>query len=109
MRTINAWLAVGLIVGGLVLSGGVYALHEYQIKRHAQAFFDAADRAREKKQFKEAKLNYRWYVSLVHGTPGAADALQKLADMIADEAPAPGSPGALPVYEELLREDPEPL
>ncbi len=110
MRTLNVWLAIGLIAGGLVLGGGVYFLHGFQVKRHAGAFLDAARSAKEQKKFGEAGTNYQCYILLVHDTPEAADALEELAKMIADHATDLRTAGrALAVYEELLRQDPNRL
>ena len=103
MRTLNVRLAIVLLVGAVVLSGVVYAVHAWQVTAHAGVFLEAAKRAKDEKEYKEARQNYLWFVNLAHGTPAATDALQDLATMIADQSTDPqGAAGALRYFEDLF-------
>ena len=108
MRTLNVRLAIGLIVGGLVLSGAVYKLNGLQVKWHADVFLKAARRAKEQKKYREARDYYRGYLTLAYGTETATEALQELATLVADQATdVQGAAAALQLFDNLLREDPK--
>ena len=121
MRTLNVLRAVLLLAGCLVLAGAVHAMHYYQVKRNASVFLDAADKAEEaakkageagnlverRKCYGAAMRNLRWYLDLIQGSAEEADTLERLAFMIADTAPNPqAAGGAIPLFEQLLRIDP---
>lgn len=65
MRTVNFRVLGGLMLSLAVISGAYYAIHQYQMKRHAGFLLREADRARERKDWAEAIDLLDRYVSIV--------------------------------------------
>ena len=103
MRTLNVLRAALLLVGCIVLAGAVHAMHFYQVKRNASVFKDAADKAEEKKDYRSAMRNLRWYLDLIQGSSEEANTLERLGFMVTNTAGpnAKAAAGAIPIFEQL--------
>lgn len=102
-RVLNWKLAVGLLVGVVVVVGGVLVLHAVQVQRTAEAILREAEAAEaEAKQLEaqgqqdqantklqEAVQKYQRYVGL---QPKDIQAVSKLALLLASQAEKPGTP-----------------
>ena len=121
MRTLNVLRAVLLLTGCVFSAVAVQGMHYYQVKRNAKVFLEAANEAEDaakkatdagnlaerRKSYGAAMRNLGWYLDLIQGSPEEADALERLALMIADTAPTPkDAAAAIPRFEQLLRIDP---
>ena len=65
MRTLNVRLAAICLSAVVLSGGGVHALHEFQVYRHAKALRVASERAEEEKNFTEAVRLLNSYVRLM--------------------------------------------
>src|SRR5258708_582964 len=65
MRTVNFRLLGMMLLGSALMSGAAYALHEYQVQRHADVLLREAGLARERKDWNEAIDFLERYVVLV--------------------------------------------
>ena len=86
MRTLNVLRAGLLLLGCIVFASAVHAMHYFQVKRNASVFKEAAEKAKEKKDFPAARRNLGWYLDLVQGTPEEPNTLEELGDLITDMA-----------------------
>ena len=85
-RRLNVKLLIWLIVGSVVFCGGVYGLHEFQIRRNAASLLRAAAKAQEEGDIKKTYLTYLRYVRIV---PDDDDAYILYASALADFAETP--------------------
>ncbi len=101
MRFVNVRLLGTLAVGFLVLCGGSYFLHAYQVQRHAGVYLREARRAQEENRPTEAVRHLRRYVKLA---PDDTEALAlygvQLAELDQHEP-------AFLVLEQALRREPD--
>jgi len=101
VRLINVRLLGSLAVGFLVLSGGSYFLHAYQVQRHAGAYLREARRAQDESRPIEAVRHLRRYVKLApHDTEALALYGIQLAELGQHEP-------ALLMLEQALRREPD--
>jgi len=97
MRTLNIRLALVLLAIMVVLGGGVYWLHAYQVERNAYVFLEQADRAEEQakkaaeegndwlqqQSMQETIRNLSWYVRLM---PDESEVRERLGLLYAEWA-----------------------
>ena len=76
-------LAVSLAVGALLVAGGVYLLHDFQMRRTATVMLARGETAREAGNLDKAIEYYTYYVNYV---PTDDRAFSTLAMLIADKA-----------------------
>ncbi len=116
MKTLNVPLLAILLVSAVVLGGGVYALHRFQVRRNADVFLHQARRAMEEAEAiqgtgqsdldrKQDRLitaarNYVWFVRL---RPTDVDALEELGGLQMEVLQYPQALGTL---ERVVRLDP---
>lgn len=92
MRTVNVPLLVALLIGAVVLGGGVFALHRFQVKRNASVFLEQAQLAQKgmeewppaddkdrAQQIGEILRQYDAYLAL---RPDDTDAVEALGDFL---------------------------
>lgn len=119
MRKLNVRLATILLAITVVIWVGIYFLHDYQVRRNAYVFKDAADRAIERAQrageendtrqeelaYGEALRKLGWYLYL---RPDRVDVLEQYALLAADCAQTvAGYERAFNSLEAVLRQDPD--
>ncbi len=71
MKSINLRLLLILIVSTLVVAGGMYSLHSFQVRRNAGVFLVEGREAMEEGDLERALENLRWYLQLVPDDAGA--------------------------------------
>jgi len=75
------WMA-GLLIGTFCLAGITYLVHEYQMRKNAQAFLREAKRIRDEDRLEEAAIYLRRYIALAPNDPeGQIIYGEVLADM----------------------------
>jgi tetratricopeptide (TPR) repeat protein len=113
MRTVNVPLLVALLIGAVVLGGGVFALHRFQVKRNANVFLEQAQLAQKgmeesppaddkdrAQQMGEILRQYDAYLAL---RPDDTDAVEALGDfLLSQKQPI----AAFDKYERVLRQAP---
>src|SRR5262245_27551921 len=82
---LNYPLLIGLAVGGMVATIGVYGLWKFQIERKSDVLLAEADKAREAKDYRSAAQYYQHYLS-IHGSDD--ETRTKLAEAWADRLDA---------------------
>lgn len=116
MKTLNVRLFVILAVSAVVLSGAVYGLHRYQVRRNAGVFLEQARKAlaeaeaingdskeevaKKQDRLQNAVRNYTWFVRM---RPDDVDALDELGGLQMDVLQYPQALGSL---ERVVRLDP---
>ena len=111
MRSLNVRL-LAIIVGlGVVLAISIFALHHFQVRRHANFYYKTAQRTKDSddpNQRLDAVKNLRRYVSL---SPEDNDVRAELGELIVDIAKRNGPKyrsyygDAFAIFEKVLRED----
>lgn len=109
MRRLNVKLLVVLIVSTVVLGGGVFALHEYQVHRHAEVFKQIAHEKKEAGDIEEAVRQLNRYL---HYRPNDVETTCDFALWFAEMASLPTAQPEqrrrIPlVLEQALRSNPD--
>src|SRR3954468_22247468 len=102
---INYTLLIGLIVGTLVCSGAIYAIHKFQNSRQSGWLINEADRAIAEKNYRDAAQFYQQYIT-IH--PEDTDTKLKCAntylDLVAQDDVSPDEvSSAIQILETMLR------
>ena len=87
-RRLNLKLAIILPIAIALLVGGVYLLHELQVKRTARKMLDRAEQAQKAGELSDAIRYYGYYVNY---TPDDDEAFAQLALLVAEQADQAGA------------------
>jgi tetratricopeptide (TPR) repeat protein len=108
MQRLNVKLVVWLGILLVVLVGGIWGLHSYQVNRNADSLIVLADKTKEEGDLREAARHLNRYM---HYRPDDAEVQGKFALLLSDIAVSPGATSmdvrqAYAALETALRKDP---